>query len=117
MIGFISSSIVNQSTGKLVQLAITDNSAPAASTMTSTTSAQSTDANLVQTLKSNQTSGRKNRNHRKNNAPAEHSDLNAKEPNANGNKGKKKVKFPCLAGKEDHFTRDCHHLEDIHKYA
>jgi hypothetical protein len=30
---------------------------------------------------------------------------------------RKKLKFPCLACKEDHFTKDCPHLADIQKYV
>ena len=29
----------------------------------------------------------------------------------------KKVKYPCLACKEDHFTRDYHYLADVNKYV
>ena len=61
VIGYVSSSPMNQVVGQLVQLAITGNLTPTTSVMTSTTSSQSTDVNLVQTSKSNQTSGRKNR--------------------------------------------------------
>jgi hypothetical protein len=93
VIGSISSSAINQVVGKLGELAITDNPSPIALIMTSTTSAQSTNVNLVQTSKSNQTGGRKNHNCRKKNAPAEKSELNSKEPNTGGNKGKKNVKF------------------------
>jgi ribosomal protein L44E len=101
----------------LCQLAITDNPTSTTSTTTSNTSAQSTDVNLVQTSKSNQTSGRKNRNRRKKNAPTEQSELNAKEPNTGGNKGKKKLKFPCLACQADHFTRHYSRLADVQKYV
>lgn len=62
MIGFVSSSVVNQVVRKLGQLAITNNPIPTASTTNSTTSAQSTNVNLVQTSKSNQTSRRKKHN-------------------------------------------------------
>ena len=117
VIGSVSSSVVNQVARQLGQLAITDNLAPIASTTTSTTYAQSTDVNLVQTSKSNQTGGRNNCNRWKKNAPTKQSELNAKEPNVGGNKGKKKVKFPCLASKEDHFIRDCPRLVDIKKYV
>ena len=72
---------------------------------------------MVQTSNSNKTGGRKNHNQRKKNAPIEQSDLNAKEHNTGSNKGKKKVKFPCLSCKEDHFTRDCPCLMDIQKYV
>ena len=44
------------------------------------------------------------------------SDSNAKEPNVGGNKGKKKLKFPCLACKEDNFTREFPRLVDAQKY-
>ena len=47
VIGYVSTSTINQVVGELVQLAITDNPAPTASITTSTTSAQSTDFNSV----------------------------------------------------------------------
>ena len=72
VIGYVSSSAVNQVAEKLGQLAIIDNPSPTASTTTSTTSfAQSTDVKLVQTSKSNQAGGWKNHNRRKKNAPTE----------------------------------------------
>lgn len=97
-------SAINQVAWQLGQLAITENLASIASTTTSTTSSQSIDVNLVQTSK---TSRRKNHNQRKNNATTEQGELNIKEPNVGGNKGKKKLKFPCLDYKDDHFARDC----------
>lgn len=114
MIDFVSASTVNQVVGKLGQLSITDNPISIASETTSTTFAQSTDVNLVQTSK---TSRQKNHNQRKKNAPTKQSEANSKEPNTGNNKGKKKLKFPCLACKEDHFTRDYPHLADVHKYV
>jgi predicted transcriptional regulator len=54
VIGYVSSSTVNQVVEQLGQLAIADNPAPITSATTSTnSSAQSTDVNLVQTSKSN----------------------------------------------------------------
>ena len=47
LIGYVSSSTINQVARQLGQLDITDNPTPTTSTMTSTTSAQSTDVNLV----------------------------------------------------------------------
>lgn len=100
MIGFVSSSTINQIVRKLGQLSIDDNPTPTSSKMTSTTSfAQSINVNLVKTSKYNQACGRKNRNQRKKNAPTEHNEKNAKEPNVGSNKGKKKVKFHFLACK------------------
>ena len=114
MIGSVFTFSINQVVGQLGQLAIIDNPASTASTTTSTTSTQSTDINLVQTSK---TSRLKNHNQCKKNAPIEQSEANAKEPNAGSNKGKKKLKFPCLACKEDHFTRDYPRLADVQKYV
>ena len=114
IIGFVSTSNVNQVVGQLGQLDIIDNPASTASTTTSTTYAQSTDVNFVQTSK---TSRRKKCNQHKKNAPTEQSEANAKEPNTGNNKGKKKLKFPCLACKEDHFTRDCPCLVNVQKYV
>ena len=117
VIGSISASIVNQVSRKLGQLAIIDNPASMALETTSTTFSQSTDVNLVQTSKSNQTIRRNNRHQCKKNAPTKQSEPNAKEPNAAGNEGKKKIKFPCMACKENHFTRECLHLTDVQKYV
>ena len=83
--------------------------------MTLNTSSQSTYVNLVQTPK---TSKQKNRNQRRKNAPVEQSEANVKEPNpGNNNRGKKILKFPCLACKEDHFTKDCPRLADVLKFV
>ena len=118
MISYVSSFTANQVVGQLGELAIIDNPAPTTLTITSTTSsAQSIDVNLVQTSKSNQVGGRKNCNHQKKNAPIEKCEQNAKEPNDGGNKWKKKVKFPSLACKEDHFNRFYPHLADVQKYV
>ena len=68
VIGSISTSVVNQVSRQLVQLAITDNPTSTASETTSTTSPQSSNVNLVQTSKTNR---RKNHNQHKNNAPTE----------------------------------------------
>lgn len=109
-IGSVSASTIIQVVKQLVQLAVIDNPTSTALAKTSTTSTQSTDINLVQTSK---TSRRKKHNQCKKNAPTEQSEENAKEPNASGNKGKKKLKFPCLAYKEDHFTSDSPRLRNV----
>ena len=94
-------------------MVVTDNPTSTTSTTTSNTSSQSTNVNLVQTSKTNRW---KNHNQRKRNAPVEQGEANVKEPNpSNNNRGKKKLKFPCLACKEDHFTKDCPHLADVKK--
>ena len=115
MIGYVSTSSVSQVVEQLGQLAITHNPASTTSATTSNTSAQSTNVNLVQTSK---TSRRKNHNQLKKNAPVEQSKANVKEPNPgnNNNKGKKKLKFMCLACKEDHFTKDYLCLANVQKF-
>ena len=114
VIGYVSTSIVNQVVRKLGQLAITDNLASTTSATTSNTFSQSTDVNLVQTSK---TSKWKNHNQHKKNALIEQSEANVKEPNpSNNNKGKNKLKFMCLACKEDHLTKDYSCLADVQKF-
>ena len=86
--------------------------------MTSTTNSndptQSTDVNMVQTSKSSRW---KIRNQRRKNSSGEQEEANTKETQPRNNKkGKKKLKFPCLACKEDHFTKDCLHLTDVQKF-
>ena len=83
--------------------------------MTSNTPSQSTDFKLVQT---SETSRRKNHNQRRKNALVEQGEANVKEPNpGNNNRGDKKLKFPCLACKEDHFTKDYPCLADVPKFV
>ena len=70
---------------------------------------------MVQTSKS---SRRKSQDQRRKNSFGEQEEANTKETQlGNNKKGKKKLKFPCLAYKEDHFTKDCLHLAGIQKYV
>ncbi|WP_206672685.1 hypothetical protein, partial [Serratia oryzae] len=39
------------------------------------------------------------------------------QPDNNNKNGKKKLKFLCLACKEDHFTKDCPRLVDVQKFV
>ena len=112
VIGSISTSSVSQVAGKLGQLAITDKPTSTTSETTSNDLSQSTDVNMVQTMKSNR---RKIRNQWRKNASGERDEANIKEPQPGNNnkKGKEKLKFPCLACKEDHFTKDCPRLTDV----
>lgn len=116
MIGFVSSSPVSQVVGQLGQLAITDNPASTTSETTSNNPAQATDINMVQTSK---TSRWKSHNQWRKNASGEQDEANIKEPQFGNNnkKGKKKLKFPCLACKEDHFTKDCLCLVDVQTFV
>ena len=51
------------------------------------------------------------------NSSSEQEETNTKETQpGNNKKGKKKLKFPCLAFKEDHFTKDCPRLADVQKF-
>ena len=70
----------------------------------------------MQTLKN---SRGKNWNQRRKNTSGEQGEANIKEPQSgnNNNKGKKKLKFPFLACKEDHFTKDCPRLVDVQKFV
>jgi hypothetical protein len=97
-------------------LAITDNPASTTLAMTSNNPSQSIDINLVQTSKN---SRRKKCNQWRKNAPNEQGEANVKEPQSrnNNNKGKKKLKFPCLACKEDHFTKYYPCLMDVQKFV
>lgn len=74
--------------------------------------AQSTNVNMVQTTKY---SRQKSHNQQRKNSSSEQEEANTKEtqPGNNNKKGKKKLKFPFLACKEDHFTKDCPHLTDV----
>ena len=116
MIGFVSTSTVSQVVQKLGQLDITDNPTSTTLAMTSNTPTQSTDVNLVQTSK---TSRQKNRNQRRKNASIEKGEANVNKTQSgnNNNKGKNKLKFPCLAWKEDHFTKDYLCLIDVQKFV
>ena len=71
---------------------------------------------MVQTSKS---SRHKNKNKQRKESFGEQEEANPKETTPSKNKkGKKKVKFPCLACKEeDHFTRDCLRLVDVQKFV
>ena len=97
-------------------MAITDKPASTTLATNSNDPAQSTDVNMVQTTKS---SRQNNRNQRRKNSSGEQEEANTKEPQPENNnkKGKKKLKFSCLACKEDHFTKDCLCLADVHKFV
>ena len=111
VIGFVSATSIGQVAGQLGQLTITDKPAITTPTTTSSDPAPSTDVNMVQTSKS---SRRKNKNKQRKESSSEQEEANPKETLPGKNKkGKKKVKFPCLAYKEDHFTKDCPRLVDI----
>ena len=70
---------------------------------------------MVQTTKS---SRKKRRNQWRKNSSNEQEEANTKETQpGNNKKGKKKLKFPCLAYKEDHFTKDCPRLADVQKFV
>ena len=71
---------------------------------------------MVQSLKSSRC---KNRNQWLKESFVEQEEATPKEtPPRKNKKGKKKVKFPCLACKEeDHFTRDYPYLVDIQKFV
>ena len=84
--------------------------------MTSNNPIQATEVNMVQTSK---TSRQKSHNQRRKNESGEQDEANIKEPQPGNNnkKGKKKLKFPCLACKVDHYTKDCSHLVDVQKFV
>ena len=116
VIGSVSATSVSQVAGQLGQLALTDKPAITTPTTTSSEPTPSTDVNMVQTSKS---SRRKNRNQQRKNPSREQEEATPKEaPSGKKKKGKKKVKFPRLACKEeDHFTRDCPRLADVQKFV
>ena len=114
MIGFVSTTFVSQVVGQLGQLAITDKPTSTTLATLSNDPAQSTYVNMVQTTKSSRC---KSHNQRRKNSSGEQEEANIKENQpSNNKKGKKKLKFPFLACKEDHFTKDCLHLMDVHKF-
>ena len=116
VIGSVSTTSVSQVAGQLGQLALTDKPAAKTPVTTSSEPSPSTDVNMVQTSKS---SRRKNRNQQRKESSGEQEEATPKEaPSGKKKKGKKKVKFPCLACKEeDHFTRDCPRLADVQKFV
>ena len=71
---------------------------------------------MVKTTKSSRW---KSGNQQRKNSFGEQEEANTKEtqPKNNNKKERKKLKFPCLACKEDHFTKDCLHLMDVHKFV
>ena len=70
---------------------------------------------MLQTSKSSE---RKRWNQRRKNSSGEQEEANTKEtPSGNNTKGNKKLKFPCLACKEDHFTKDYLRLADVQKFV
>ena len=63
-------------------------------------------------------SRQKSWNQQRKNSSGEQEEANTKETQpSNNKKGKKKLKLPCLACKEDHFTKDCPHLMDVQKFV
>jgi hypothetical protein len=116
VIGSISTTSVSQVAGQLGQLALTDKPTAKTPATTSSDPAPSTDVTLMQTSKS---SRRKNRNQQRKESSGEQEEATPKEaPSGKKKNGKKKVKFPCLACKEeDHFTRDCPRLADVQKFV
>ena len=114
MIGSVSTTFISQVVGQLGQLAIIDKLASMTSATNSNDPTQSTDVNMVQTSKYSRC---KSQNQRRKKSSSEQEEANSKETQpGNNKKGKKKLKFPCLACKEDHFTKDYLHLIDVHKF-
>ena len=70
-------------------------------------------------MQTSKNSRQNNHNQQTKNTLGEQGEANIKEPQSsnNNNKEKKKLKFPCLACKEIHFTKDCPHLADIQKFV
>ena len=116
VIGSVSATSVSQVAGQLGQLALTDKPAIMTPATTSSEPAPSTDVNMVETLKSSRC---KNRNQRRKESSGEQEEATPKEtPPGKNKKGKKKVKFPCLAYKEeDHFSHDCPRVVDVQKFV
>ena len=112
MVGSVTTSSISQVAKQLGQLAITDKPTSTTLAMTSNDPTQSTYINMVQTTKSSRW---KSHNQWRKNSSGEQEEANTKEtqPSNNNKKGKKKLKFLCLACKEDHFTKDCLHLTDV----
>jgi len=115
MIGSIFATSVIQVARQLSQLALIDKHVASSSAITSSVPVPSTDVKMVQTSKPSRC---KNENQRWKESSGEQEEATPKEtPSGKNKKGKKKLKFPCLACKEDHFTKDCLHLADVQKFV
>ena len=116
VIGSVSATSVGQVAGQLGQLTITDKPMAMTPATTSSDPAPSTDMNMVQTSKSSRC---KNKNKQRKESSGEQEEANPKENTPGKNKkGKKKIKFPCLACKEeDHFTREYPRLANVQKFV
>jgi hypothetical protein len=120
MIGPVSTDTTGQMTGKHSQSTKATNPSSSVHTNTpSKPSSQTSEVNMVQstTPKNPQQSEGKNKgnNNKKNKNSSEQSFPKTQENNTEG-KRKQKDKYPCMICKEDHFTKDCPHLTEIHQY-
>jgi hypothetical protein len=120
MIGHVSTDSSGQMTGKHNPLNKATN--PSSSVHTSTPMkppSQTSEVNSVQSTapKNPHPSGgkKKGNNNKKNKNSSEQSGPKTQENNVEG-KPKRKVKYPCMICKEDHFTKDCPCLTEIHQY-
>jgi hypothetical protein len=120
MIGPVSTDTSGQMTGKHNQSNKATN--PSSYVHTSTPSkppSQTSEVNLVQSTapkNPQQSRGKKkgNNNKKKKNS-SEQSGPKTQENNVEG-KPKRKAKYPCMICKEDHFTKYCPRLTEIHQY-
>jgi hypothetical protein len=65
--------------------------------------------NAVQSISSQQSRGKKKNKGKSKKYSNQQESKNTQDPNVGG-KNKRKVKYPCMVCKEDHFTKDFPHL-------
>ena len=63
---------------------------------------------------SRQPRGKNKKNCNKNNSLPKQSGQTTQDANARGDKSKRNVKYPCILFKEDHRTKDCPRLANVH---
>jgi hypothetical protein len=119
----VSSTATTQLVGQLGQLTLLDNPTNTTLVTNATTlPAQSFEVNSVQTTapKTSQQSREKKRNN--NNRPKKNSSTEPTRPtnqeyNVGGNHSRRKFKYPHVVCQEDHMTKYCPHLPDVHNYV
>ena len=123
VVGSASSKVATQLVGKHGQLTLSDNPTNATPvTIATTSSAQSSEVNFVQTTApktSQQPGGKKinNNNHRKKNSSTHPTGQTNQESNVGGSQSKRKFKYPCMVCQEDRMTKDCPCLPNVRNYV
>ena len=60
---------------------------------------------------------KKNNNYRRKNSSTKIASQTNHEATVGGNQSKRKYKYLCMVFQEDHMTKDCPHLNDVHNYV